>query len=169
MSRSWTTLRAHTRADGALVRIERSAAGRWQVAASRGGVLLGTPRQWQPAPLSDALERDLRATFLARCIEPLALPPEAARARALVEARVAATFAPDEARVLDLALAEGNPKKVVNALDQLRARQRNLRLAALLEGVMDAMLRARLEALGALPAATRAKVTLPTSEARRGN
>jgi len=166
---TWTILRAHTRADGAVVRIERSEASRWQVSVRRGSARIGAPTQWPPAPLGRDLSHDILATFLARSIEPMVLPAELAAALAAVRAEV--TYAPDESRLLDIELEQGNAKRIVRALGLLAARQRDASVRHRVEAVGMAIWNARTAALAALPAEARALLPLdvPASATRRAS
>lgn len=166
---TWTTLRAHTRADGATVRIERSEASRWQVTVRRGTARLAPPTQWPPAALGRDLSHDILATFLARCIEPFVLPEDLATELSAVRAEV--TWAPDESRLLDVELSQGNVKRIVRALGLLAARQRDASVRARVEAVGMAIWRTRSAALAALPAEVRALLPLdvPASATRRAS
>lgn len=155
---TWTILRAHCRADGAVVRIERSEASRWQVSVRRGTSRIAPPTQWPPAPLGRDLSHDLLATFLARCIEPMVLPADLAAELAAVRGDV--TWAPDESRMLDVEIAQGNAKRIVRALGLLAARQRDAAVRQRVEDVGMAVWRARSAALAALPADVRALLPL---------
>ena len=154
---AWTVERAYARPDGAVVRIERSDAGRWQVVVRRDRVLVGAPTQWSPRALVDeAVRARVVGTFVGLCLIPLRLPVDLAAALAEVHADAALVYGYGESATLDREVAAGRSRALERVLEQLAARQPRPAMRLLVTDLARRVGQARAAALEALPPEVRA-------------